>query len=151
MFNAIFNAIRNLFSPVATMDYPANPTPKAEGYRGLIEYEEEKCIYCMQCEEVCPPNAIVFDQDRETQKFTYHYNPYLCIYCTECVRACPDKASALSQSEKLIAPAGKEQEVNERWFGLQKEAKENRDEVKKAKTQAKLGQNEPDRDCEIPR
>lgn len=130
----------NLFRPVHTLNYPLEEEivlPK--DYRGLIEYSEEHCIFCDNCEKACPPKAIVFHQNEDGTK-EYNYNPYLCIYCGECVRACPKAEEALWQSEKKQQSATKEDDVNNRWSLWQKEAAESREKyaaVKQAKKEAK--------------
>jgi len=133
MISAILNTLTNLFSKPATRNYPFEKEPKDDNYRGLIVFDEPKCIWCLQCEKVCPPGAILFTQNIENGAYTYNYNPYLCIYCAECVRACPDKASALSQCDGLIPPAGKNQNVNDYWFKIEEEAIASKEEYKKMK------------------
>jgi NADH-quinone oxidoreductase subunit I len=99
----LIESIKNLFSKPATVKYPSEPSPPPLGYRGLIIYRKELCIFCTRCEMVCPPGAIRFTRKEDGTK-EFHYNPYLCIYCGECVRACP-KPGCLTQSEKVAPPA----------------------------------------------
>lgn len=133
MKSAILNTLRNFISPTATRNYPFEKEPKALNYRGLIVFDEPKCIWCLQCEKVCPPGAILFTQNIDSGEYTYHYNPYLCIYCTECVRICPEKADALSQIDELAPPADKQKEINEKWFLTEKEASFSKEEYKRVK------------------
>ncbi|HZF70691.1 4Fe-4S binding protein, partial [Sulfuricurvum sp.] len=62
MFKSMFTALLNLFKPVHTLNYPAEEMVLPKGYRGLIEYDKESCIFCDKCEKVCPPGAILFYQ-----------------------------------------------------------------------------------------
>ena len=133
MKSAILNTLKNFFTTPSTRNYPFDKEPKADGYRGLIVYDEQKCISCLQCEKVCPPGAILFTQNIESGAYTYHYNPYLCIYCAECVRNCPDKADALSQVDNLKPPALKMQDVNDYWFELEELAKSSKEEYRRQK------------------
>ena len=126
MFTSIKKAFKNLFSKPQTIDYPVTPIEKPAGHRGLIEYGEEHCIYCLKCEKACPPGAILFvPTDNPTQNpknkksQEYQYNPHLCIYCGECVRACPKPQEALWQSEKKPMIATKEDRVNDSWFEIE--------------------------------
>lgn len=139
MFNAVIESLKNLVSKPNTCSYPAPDSPKkAANYRGLIIFDEPKCVYCLQCEDVCPPNAILFTQNIEDGKYTYNYNPYLCIFCGECVRACPDKAQALSQDETPVTPGIDGIKINDEWVLIEKEAIESKatyKEIKKAKQQ----------------
>jgi ech hydrogenase subunit F len=137
MFSALKEALSNLFKPVHTVKYPAQEDiilPK--NYRGLIEYNEDKCIFCDSCEKACPPKSIVFYQHEDGTK-TYKYNPYLCIYCGECVRACPKAQEALWQSEKKQIAATKEDDVNHQWSLWQEEAQQSRQKYAEQKKLAK--------------
>ncbi|MCX6051760.1 MAG: 4Fe-4S binding protein [Campylobacterales bacterium] len=127
MFTSFTKAFTNLFKTPQTIDYPATPIEKDKEHRGLIEYGEEACIYCLKCEKACPPGAILFvpvenppENEKNKKGLKYHYNPYLCIYCSECVRACPKPDEALWQSNKKSQPATKEDRVNESWFELER-------------------------------
>jgi NADH-quinone oxidoreductase subunit I len=123
MLDALIHAFKNLFKKPQTVAYPAAEIEKPKDYRGLIEYSEPDCIYCLKCEKACPPGAILFvptdkpsDNEKNKKSQKYEYNPYLCIYCGECVRACPKPQEALWQSEKKPAVAVKEDRVNDGWF-----------------------------------
>lgn len=127
MIKSFFKALMNLFKTPQTIDYPATPIKKDKEYRGLIEYGEESCIYCLKCEKACPPGAILFvpvenpsDNEKNKKGLQYFYNPHLCIYCTECVRACPKPDEALWQSNKKPPIGVKEDRVNDEWFELEK-------------------------------
>jgi len=127
MFASFVKAFKNLFKEPQTIDYPATPIVKDEGYRGLIEYGQEECIYCLKCEKACPSGAILFvpvenppKNEKNKKGLKYHYNPHLCIYCTECVRACPKPDEALWQSNKKPPIGIKDDKVNEEWFELER-------------------------------
>jgi formate hydrogenlyase subunit 6/NADH:ubiquinone oxidoreductase subunit I len=146
MFKAVLQAFMNLFKPVHTLKYPLEEDivlPKA--YRGLIEYSEDDCIFCDQCEKACPPKAIVFYQHEDGSK-EYRYNPYLCIYCGECVRACPKPEEALWQSEKKQPVATGNDEVNSGWFIWQSQAAESREHYAGMKKSAKEKKNDGKKD-----
>lgn len=127
----LLRAFLNLFKKPQTVAYPAAPIERPKEYRGLIEYGEEHCIYCLKCEKACPPGAILFvptdtppsDNPKNKKSQKYEYNPWLCIYCGECVRACPKPNEALWQSEKKPSVAVAEDRVNERWFTLEESKK----------------------------
>jgi NADH-quinone oxidoreductase subunit I len=117
------NAIKNLFRKPLTVEYPAVELPVVKNRRGIIEYAEKECIYCLKCEKVCPPSSILFvetdtptENPKNRKSLVYEYNPYLCIYCGECIRACP--TPALSQSEKK--PPTTTEKVNDNWFEIEK-------------------------------
>lgn len=142
MLRALIQAFTNLFKPVHTLKYPLEEDivlPK--DYRGLIEYSEEDCIFCDQCEKACPPKSIVFYQHEDGSK-EYRYNPYLCIYCGECVRACPKPDEALWQSEKKQLSATREDDVNNSWSLWQREAADSRTRYAAMKKSAKATKGE---------
>lgn len=127
MFKSLSKALTNLLKKPQTIDYPVTPIEKPAGYRGLIEYGEEHCIYCLKCEKACPPGAILFvhtdnpsDNEKNKKSQKYEYNPHLCIYCGECVRACPKPNEALWQSEKKPWIGVKADKVNYNWFDVEK-------------------------------
>jgi formate hydrogenlyase subunit 6/NADH:ubiquinone oxidoreductase subunit I len=127
MTTSIKKAFVNLFKKPQTIDYPASPIEKPAGNRGLIEYGESECIYCLKCEKACPPQAILFvhsdnpsQNEKNKKSLQYNYNPHLCIYCGECVRACPKPNEALWQSEKKPWIGVKEDRVNDEWFEIEK-------------------------------
>jgi len=133
MFSAIKRAFKNLFKKPQTLSYPAKEIQRPKDYRGLIEYSEEDCIYCLKCETACPPGSILFvptdnpsDNEKNKKSLVYEYNPWLCIYCGECVRACPKPGEALWQSEKKAKIATKEDMVNDMWFEKEKLKKGNK-------------------------
>ena len=126
MFKSIQKAFTNLFKKPQTIDYPATPIAKPKDYRGLIEYSEEDCIYCLKCEKACPPGAILFvptenpsENPKNKKGLVYEYNEYLCIYCGECVRDCPKPNEALWQSDKKPSIGVKEDCVNDNWFEIE--------------------------------
>jgi formate hydrogenlyase subunit 6/NADH:ubiquinone oxidoreductase subunit I len=137
MFHSMLEAFKNLFKPVHTLKYPAEDIVLPSGYRGLIEYGIDACIFCDKCEKVCPPGAILFYQHENGEK-EYRYNPWLCIYCGECVRACPKPGEALWQSEKKQRSAIKEDGANEEWFVYEDACKKSREAYAEAKRAAKI-------------
>ncbi|WP_345969457.1 4Fe-4S dicluster domain-containing protein [Sulfurimonas sp. HSL1-6] len=136
MFRSMMNAFLNLFRPVRTHPYPAEPMPLPTAWRGLIEYNEEACIFCDKCEKACPPKSIRFFQHEDGRK-EYRYNAWLCIYCGECVRACPKPEEALWQSETKARPAVKADNVNGGWFDWEAECAQSRDDYAAAKKAAR--------------
>ena len=127
MLRSFFKALTNLLKKPQTLDYPDTPIEKDKEYRGLIEYGQEECIYCLKCEKACPPGAILFvpvddppKNDNNKKGLKYHYNPYLCIYCHECVRACPKPNKALWQSNTKPPIGIKDNKVNTDWFELER-------------------------------
>ena len=158
MLKMFIESLKNLTKKPETINYPSEPIPEPKGYRGTILYEEDLCIFCDKCENVCPPGAILFEiVDYEKNKREYNYNPYLCIYCGACVDVCPKAdEGCLVQDNTRTIPLSKEvpkdkklgylvnrvnnpKELEKEWNELEKRAKNSRDEYavyKKAQREA---------------
>lgn len=62
---------------------------------GDLIWDSERCEFCYQCVEICPLNAIVFDEDDKLI-----WDGETCWRCGRCVRVC--------QSEAIILPGDDE-------------------------------------------
>ncbi len=114
MLKMFSESFKNLFSKPETVLYPFEPSPEPKNYRGVIFYNEELCIFCDKCEDICPPGSILFEVvDVESNKKEYNYNPYLCIYCGACVEACPkaDEGCLTQEKDRMPALAGSGEQV----------------------------------------
>ncbi len=91
-------AIREMFRPSATVNYPNEKGPLSPRFRGehaLRRYPsgEERCIACKLCEAICPAQAITIDaeprDDGSRRTTRYDIDMTKCIYCGFCQEACP--------------------------------------------------------------
>ena len=116
MIKMFVESVKNLVSSPDTIKYPFAPSPEPKGYRGTILYNEELCIFCDKCENICPPGAIKYEVvDIESGKKQYNYNPYLCIYCGACVDVCPKaEEGCLIQAEVRTPVMGESVVKNEK-------------------------------------
>ena len=94
----IIKAIREIFRPKKTINYPFEKgqiSPRYRGEHALRRYPngEERCIACKLCEAVCPAQAITIEsEEREdgSRKTTrYDIDMLKCIYCGLCQESCP--------------------------------------------------------------
>lgn len=103
------------FSDRVTRQYPEEPTPIPDGYRGmpvLVKDEEGrmKCVACQLCEFVCPPEAIKIvpgeyaESNVEKYPARFDLNMLRCIYCGLCEEACPEEAIFMSGIATFVAP-----------------------------------------------
>ena len=87
-FRILKEAFRALFTGPYTTKFPAVPYTPPEGYRGKPVPNEETCVGCTACSEVCPSKAIEVKDDPATKTRTIlrHYDR--CIFCGQCERLC---------------------------------------------------------------
>lgn len=97
--SALALALRYMFSPKATINYPFEKGPVSVRFRGehaLRRYPngEERCIACKLCEAICPAQAITIEagprgNDGTRRTVRYDIDMVKCIYCGFCQEACP--------------------------------------------------------------
>lgn len=63
-----------------------------EGF-GKITVDENKCVSCGACANLCEPKAITTKETKKHRKM--YYSHYLCTGCEACIRACPTEAITL--------------------------------------------------------
>ena len=94
----LYLALKFIFEPKATINYPFEKGPISPRFRGehaLRRYPngEERCIACKLCEAACPAQAITIEaepQEDGSRKTTrYDIDMVKCIYCGLCQEACP--------------------------------------------------------------
>jgi len=83
-------AVRSLLSRPYTSRFPFEPHDPPEGFRGKPEFQEDGCVGCAACAEVCPALAIRYVDDRSadppTRRFELRYDK--CIFCGQCELHC---------------------------------------------------------------
>ncbi len=98
-----------------TIAYPSGDAPTLpDRFRGLPVLDESKCPDgCRSCAEVCPTDAIAWDEG------SLRLDLGRCLFCTECLEACPEGAIRYSQDyrlatrkrEDLVLRSGRELEL----------------------------------------
>ncbi|MEA3327984.1 MAG: 4Fe-4S binding protein [Chloroflexota bacterium] len=84
-----------------TVDYPYGPLELADGFRGAIVFDTEKCIGCGLCVRNCPAEALHFDKKSREEYRLIHY-PARCAYCAQCEDDC--RHGAIYHSNHLVSP-----------------------------------------------
>jgi len=85
-----------------TSKFPREPSVPPETFRGKPQYDEEKCIGCGACAQVCPSRAIEVIDDVETKKRKLVLRYDICIFCGQCHAYCTtDEGITLSNEYDL--------------------------------------------------
>lgn len=81
-------AIISLGSASYTTKFPREPHTPFEGFRGKPTVNDEKCVGCLTCSNVCPSYAITVNDNKETGIRTITRNYGKCIFCGQCQTYC---------------------------------------------------------------
>jgi len=92
--------IKSLFKKPATINYPAQKSEMAEGFRGKLKFKAHLCIGCKLCMRDCPTDAIVIRKVGE-KKFEAEIDIAKCISCAQCVDSCPANALDITPEFEL--------------------------------------------------
>ncbi len=83
-------ALRAVFKGPYTVKFPFGDTVDTGKYRGRTVWDQDVCIGCGACYEVCPADAIEMVDDTESdppmRRFVLHYDR--CIFCGHCHYNC---------------------------------------------------------------
>jgi len=88
-------AIKALFKGPYTARFPRQPHVPYASFRGLPRFNQERCVGCLACEQVCPAEAIAHrdiieetpDGKKTAKRELIHYTD-TCIFCGQCEAAC---------------------------------------------------------------
>jgi len=84
-------AVRAFVKGPYTTKFPKVPSIPPETFRGKPKYDEDGCVGCGACAQVCPSAAIELIDERGkgatgTRKLALHYDR--CIFCGQCQANC---------------------------------------------------------------
>jgi len=87
----LIEAIKALIKGPYTSKFPKIPHTPHPNFRGQPKYDEEKCVGCLACVEVCPVSALDYkddasDKDMPKRKMIHYTDT--CIFCGQCEAAC---------------------------------------------------------------
>jgi formate hydrogenlyase subunit 6/NADH:ubiquinone oxidoreductase subunit I len=91
-------AIIAIFSKRYTTRFPKVAHKPPKGFRGKPEPDNDWCIGCEACHEVCPADAIVIEDDRPANKRIIRRFYDRCIFCGQCEIECPQEQPGVVMS-----------------------------------------------------
>jgi len=102
-------ALKNLVSKPATIQYPREPTPVEEDFRGRHYADLTKCTGCSLCSIECPADAIKmtpipegYEAPKSNPRRIYPLIDYgKCVYCYRCITVCPFNAYISTNEYRL--------------------------------------------------
>ncbi len=86
----LLEAVTALIKGPYTSPFPKKPFNPHPNFRGQYKFNEQKCVGCLACEEVCPSGAIAHKDEVVNGKGArtmVHYSD-TCIFCGTCEAAC---------------------------------------------------------------
>ena len=95
-FQELKEALKALFSRRYTTMFPLKPHKAAEGFRGKPVPDNEVCIGCEACSEICPAEAIVIENKTAISKRIISRLYDRCIYCGQCEAKCPQPSPGVA-------------------------------------------------------
>ncbi len=81
-------AVISLLTPAYTTSFPKKPHTPFKNFRGKPEVDDQHCVGCETCTNVCPSHAITFEDDRASGKRVITRNFGKCIFCGMCQQHC---------------------------------------------------------------
>ncbi len=84
--NILQMILENMREGPVTLPFPERVIP-AEGLRGLVQNDLERCIGCGTCAYVCSPSAITVSD--HGKGYEWSYDPGRCTFCGRCAEYCP--------------------------------------------------------------
>ena len=99
----LIEAIKALIKGPYTSRFPKEMHVPHPNFRGRPKFNDEKCVGCLACEEICPVKAIahvdVTDNKKDPKRIMAHYSD-ICIFCGQCEAACISNGEGIKQSNE---------------------------------------------------
>ncbi len=82
-------AIKAVIKGPYTSKFPSEPHKPHPNFRGQPKYNQDKCVGCLACVEVCPVQALSYKDSKgpKPKRTLIHYTD-TCIFCSQCESAC---------------------------------------------------------------
>ena len=95
----LFTVFKQSFRTRVTGEYPEKQPNIPERFRGLHEWNSEKCCACKICENSCPAAAININKNEKNLSFKVDLKK--CIFCGNCLYNCPKNAITMTNKFDL--------------------------------------------------
>jgi hydrogenase-4 component H len=114
-------AITVLLSPRFTTKFPAEPCQVPDNYRGKPEFDDDYCIGCGACVNVCPTEALTQADDLESnppmRKIISRYDT--CIFCGNCQDGCTTEKGIRLTNQWDLATLDRQETITTHEYELQ--------------------------------
>jgi len=111
----LIEALKSLFSPPYTSDFPRKPHVPFERFRGRPYFHEEDCTGCTACAQVCPAKAIEVNDEIKNgiakRKLTVRWDT--CIFCGQCEANCLTSKGIMLSREFDLATTEKREDLKQ--------------------------------------
>jgi len=104
-------AVVSLLSPAYTTSYPYKDHTPFENYRGKPVVDNNNCVGCETCANVCPTHCITFYDNVENGTRTIRRDYGKCIFCGQCQEHCIT-GKGVKLSDKIYEMAVFDRSVN---------------------------------------
>jgi hydrogenase-4 component H len=108
-------AIRALAKGPYTSRFPYRKHQPYKSFRGRPKFQQEDCIGCTACVNVCPSGALSLSDHKENARarriLTYRVD--LCIFCGQCQANCPTEKGIVLTQEFDLATTENRQELKQ--------------------------------------
>jgi len=109
--------LKYMFQRSVTIQYPFERIAFAPRFRGIHEFEADKCIACDMCAKACPVDCIYIDKsaprkiDKATGKvdtkggelIRYAIDYQKCMFCALCTEPCPTECIHMGKNHDMSA------------------------------------------------
>ncbi len=102
----VLEVFKAFINPITTRFPIGLPDHLPEGFKGKIQLNQDTCIGCGACLQVCP--SFAYKHVQEGSKKLVFYDPAFCVFCEECVKICPTESLFLSKIYDMSSSAYKD-------------------------------------------